>query len=68
MLGDVPPSPRCRKVLEKSAEEAKKMGHEYIGTRALTACMQQRKRRLYNTVSGRAGDNDRHDAGSGEYC
>ncbi len=32
ILGDVPPSKRGQKVLEDSTEEAKNMGHEYIGT------------------------------------
>jgi ATP-dependent Clp protease ATP-binding subunit ClpC len=39
ILGDVPPSPRGKKVLEESADEARKMGHEYIGTEhLLLAC------------------------------
>ncbi len=39
ILGDVPPSPRGRKVLEDSAEEARNLGHEYIGTEhLLLAC------------------------------
>ena len=38
-LGDVPPSSRGRKVLEDSAEEARNLGHEYIGTEhLLLAC------------------------------
>ncbi|MCL2792357.1 MAG: ATP-dependent Clp protease ATP-binding subunit [Spirochaetaceae bacterium] len=35
LLGDVPLSKRGRKVLENSAEEAKKFSHEYIGTEHL---------------------------------
>ncbi len=35
LLGDVPLSKRGRKVLENSAEEAKKFNHEYIGTEHL---------------------------------
>ncbi len=34
-LGDVPPSRRGKKILEESAEEARNMGHEYIGTEHL---------------------------------
>lgn len=41
-LGDVPPSPRGRKVLEDSAEEARALGHEYIGTEhLLLACARE---------------------------
>ena len=41
-LGDVPPSPRGRKVLEDSAEEARNLGHEYIGTEhLLLACSRE---------------------------
>ncbi len=41
-LGDVPPSPRGRKVLEDSAEEARTLGHEYIGTEhLLLACSRE---------------------------
>ena len=32
ILGNVPPSQRGKKFLENSAEEAKNLGHEYIGT------------------------------------
>src|SRR6056297_3105114 len=35
ILGDVPPSHRGKKVLEDAAEEARSMGHEYIGTEHL---------------------------------
>lgn len=35
LLGDVPLSKRGRKILEDSAEEARKFGHEYIGTEHL---------------------------------
>jgi ATP-dependent Clp protease ATP-binding subunit ClpC len=35
ILGDVPPSSRGKKVLEDSAEEARSLGHEYIGTEHL---------------------------------
>ncbi len=35
ILGDVPPSKRGKKILEDSAEEAKNLGHEYIGTEHL---------------------------------
>jgi ATP-dependent Clp protease ATP-binding subunit ClpC len=35
ILGDVPPSKRGKKILEDSAEEARNMGHEYIGTEHL---------------------------------
>ena len=35
ILGDVPPSKRGKKILEDSAEEARSMGHEYIGTEHL---------------------------------
>jgi ATP-dependent Clp protease ATP-binding subunit ClpC len=35
ILGDVPPSKRGQKILEDSAEEARSMGHEYIGTEHL---------------------------------
>ena len=35
ILGDVPPSRRGKKILEESAEEARSMGHEYIGTEHL---------------------------------
>jgi ATP-dependent Clp protease ATP-binding subunit ClpC len=39
ILGDVPPSPRGKKVLEDSAEEARNLNHEYIGTEhLLLAC------------------------------
>ena len=41
-LGDVPPSTRGKKVLEDSAEEARNMGHEYIGTEhLLLACVRE---------------------------
>ena len=35
ILGDVPPSKRGKKMLEDSAEEARTLGHEYIGTEHL---------------------------------
>ena len=35
ILGDVPPSHRGKKVLEDAAEEARSLGHEYIGTEHL---------------------------------
>ncbi len=35
ILGDVPPSKRGQRILEDSAEEARNMGHEYIGTEHL---------------------------------
>jgi len=35
ILGDVPPSRRGKKILEGSAEEARNLGHEYIGTEHL---------------------------------
>jgi ATP-dependent Clp protease ATP-binding subunit ClpC len=35
ILGDVPPSSRGKKILEDSAEEARNLGHEYIGTEHL---------------------------------
>ncbi len=35
ILGDVPPSKRGKKMLEDSAEEARNLGHEYIGTEHL---------------------------------
>ncbi|MFP4489922.1 MAG: ATP-dependent Clp protease ATP-binding subunit [Spirochaetaceae bacterium] len=35
ILGDVPPSHRGKKVLEDAAEEARALGHEYIGTEHL---------------------------------
>ncbi|HUX21285.1 MAG TPA: Clp protease N-terminal domain-containing protein, partial [Spirochaetia bacterium] len=35
ILGDVPPSKRGKKILEDSAEEARNLGHEYIGTEHL---------------------------------
>ncbi len=42
ILGDVPPSPRGKKVLEDSAEEARLLGHEYIGTEhLLLACARE---------------------------
>ncbi|HOV39499.1 MAG TPA: ATP-dependent Clp protease ATP-binding subunit, partial [Spirochaetales bacterium] len=42
ILGDVPPSPRGKKILEDSAEEAKNLGHEYIGTEhLLLACSRE---------------------------
>lgn len=42
ILGDVPPSPRGKKVLEDSAEEARMLGHEYIGTEhLLLACSRE---------------------------
>jgi ATP-dependent Clp protease ATP-binding subunit ClpC len=42
ILGDVPPSPRGKKVLEDSAEEAKHLGHEFIGTEhLLLACAKE---------------------------
>ena len=42
ILGDVPPSPRGKKVLEDSAEEARNLGHEYIGTEhLLLACLRE---------------------------
>jgi ATP-dependent Clp protease ATP-binding subunit ClpC len=43
ILGDVPPSVRGKKVLEDSAEEARNLGHEYIGTEhLLLACCRER--------------------------
>lgn len=42
ILGDVPPSPRGKKILEDSAEEARNLGHEYIGTEhLLLACSRE---------------------------
>ena len=35
LLGDVPPSTRSQRVLELSADEARNMGHNYIGTEHL---------------------------------
>jgi len=35
LLGDVPPSNRAQRVLELSADEARSMGHNYIGTEHL---------------------------------
>ncbi len=35
ILGDVPPSKRGKRILEGSAEEARNLGHEYIGTEHL---------------------------------
>ena len=35
ILGDVPPSRRGKKILEDSAEEARTLGHDYIGTEHL---------------------------------
>jgi len=35
ILGDVPPSKRGKKILEESANEARNLGHEYIGTEHL---------------------------------
>lgn len=35
LLGDVPPSARAQRVLELSADEARNMGHNYIGTEHL---------------------------------
>ncbi len=35
ILGDVPPSRRGKKILEDSAEEARNLGHDYIGTEHL---------------------------------
>jgi len=42
ILGDVPPSPRGKKVLEDSAEEARNLGNEFIGTEHLMlACVRE---------------------------
>ncbi len=42
ILGDVPPSPRGKRVLEESAEEARLLGHEFIGTEhLLLACSKE---------------------------
>ena len=42
ILGDVPPSARGKQVLEDSAEEAKTLGHDYIGTEhLLLACARE---------------------------
>jgi len=42
ILGDVPPSPRGKKVLEDSAEEARFLGNEFIGTEHLMlACSRE---------------------------
>lgn len=42
ILGDVPPSPRGKKVLEDSAEEARMLGHDFIGTEhLLLACSKE---------------------------
>ena len=42
ILGDVPPSPRGKRVLEDSADEAKSLGHEFIGTEhLLLACARE---------------------------
>lgn len=35
ILGDVPPSKRGKRILEESANEARNLGHEYIGTEHL---------------------------------
>ena len=35
VLGDVPPSKRGKRILEESANEARALGHEYIGTEHL---------------------------------
>jgi ATP-dependent Clp protease ATP-binding subunit ClpC len=42
ILGEVPPSARGKKILEDSAEEAKNLGHGYIGTEhLLLACSRE---------------------------
>ena len=42
ILGDVPPGIRGKKILEDSASEARRMGHEYIGTEhLLLACAKE---------------------------
>lgn len=48
ILGDVPPSPRGKKVLEDSAEEARQLGHEFIGTEhLLLACSKEGETRTF---------------------
>lgn len=35
VLGDIPPTPRAKKVLELAVEESRRMGHNYVGTEHL---------------------------------
>lgn len=53
ILGDVPPSSRGKKVLEDSAEEARNLGHEYIGTEhLLLACCREKDSETARFLSG----------------
>jgi len=52
ILGDVPQSKRGKKVLEDSAEEARNMGHEYIGTEhLLLAAAKEQGSLVYNFLT-----------------
>lgn len=55
ILGDVPPSRRGKKILEESAEEARKMGHEYIGTEHLLLAAAQEEESITARYLGRHG-------------
>jgi len=54
ILGDVPPSKRGKKILEDSANEARNLGHEYIGTEhLLLATVAEQGSVLANYLNGR---------------
>jgi ATP-dependent Clp protease ATP-binding subunit ClpC len=48
ILGDVPPSKRGKQMLEDSAEEARSLGHEYIGTEHLLLAAMREQGSLVN--------------------
>ena len=48
ILGDVPTSQRGKKILEESAEEARRLGHEYIGTEHLLLAASTEKGAITN--------------------
>lgn len=55
ILGDVPPSKRGKKILEDSANEARNLGHEYIGTEhLLLATVAEQGSVLANYLAGKA--------------
>ncbi len=49
ILGDVPPSVRGKRMLELSAEEARKMSHDYIGTEHLVLAAASEKDSVFSS-------------------
>ncbi len=53
LLGEIQPSDRVQKILTLSAEEAKVLGHHYIGTEHLLLGIYREESTIYNTLESR---------------